>query len=210
MARVQLSILCLLNARRDAHGLPAFARDRRLDVSASFQSADMADGHFFAHEAKGHPLLLQRVLWSHYFSGALTGLYAENIGNGPVPEGTAQALVDAWMDSSDHRANILDPRLRDIGIGTALASPDPAFYADRSSALFTTDFGRREEASPSAVRAACRRRRRARRSTSANTAPATHRTRWCSLRSLAPVRHHRRRTRRVPHPVTGHRSARRG
>jgi hypothetical protein len=180
----------LVNARRTEHALPPFARNPNLDVSSSFQSVDMADGHFFAHEVRGHPLLLQRVLWSQYFSRALTGLYAENIGNGPIPGGTAQAVVDAWMDSPDHRANILDPRLRDIGIGTALTGPDPAFYPDYPSALYTTDFGRRDQAPAAPVRAACR--HRARRSSAPNTGAATPRRRWCSLRSRQLPRRHRR------------------
>ena len=144
MPRVQAALVCVLNEQRRSAGLASFARVDELDTSSAFQSADMVDSHYFGHEESGHPTLLERVLWTGYFDGAVGGLYSENLAFGPIPQGTAAAIVNAWMQSSDHRANILDSRLDQIGVGTALTGPDPAFYPDRSAAVFTTDFGRRD------------------------------------------------------------------
>jgi uncharacterized protein YkwD len=156
------SVLCLIDARRRGRGLAAFARSGLLDRSASFQSADMVEHHYFSHDHAGRPSLLARVLWSGYFDRAVTGLYAENLGYGVQQSATPERMVDAWMASPDHRANILDRRLRDIGIGTALAPPGPAFYPDYPSVVLTTDFGMRvlssqvcfERRSPGARRSA--------------------------------------------------------
>jgi uncharacterized protein YkwD len=141
--RVENAIFCVVNGERKAHGAALFARNRHLDRSATFQSADMVRHHYFAHEARHRPTLLQRVLAAGYFDVAVTGLYAENLAVGPTVEITARNLVDAWMQSPDHRANLLDSRLRDIGLGTAMAGPDPAFYPNYPSTVFTADFGRR-------------------------------------------------------------------
>jgi hypothetical protein len=87
-------------------------------------------------------------------------------------------LVDAWMLSPDHRANVLHPMFRDLGIGTAFAAPDPAFYPDHPSLVVTTDFGQRVMARAGAKR--CRgRRARARRGA------ATTRGRFCARRRRA-------------------------
>ena len=154
LERVDAALVCLLNAQRESAGLPAFHTSPQLDRSASFQSADMVDNHYFAHDHPGRPALLERILWTGYFDGAITGLYAENLLNGPQTSTTPAVMVDAWMGSPDHRTNILYPRLRDIGIGVALAPPDPAFYPDRPAVVVTTDFGERAFHGPTCGRPA--------------------------------------------------------
>lgn len=139
--RIDDSLLCLINSERQQGGVAPLSRSAQLNKSASFQSADMVAHHYFAHDYSGRPSLLDRVLWSGYFEGATTGLYAENLLNGPQETTTPTVMIGSWMDSPDHRSNILDPRLHDIGLGTALAPPDPAFYPDRPAVVVTTDFG---------------------------------------------------------------------
>ena len=144
LSRVNRSVVCLINQQRRWRGVGALARSRQLDLSASFHCADMLSHHYFAHNHPGRPSLLERIRWTGYFDHAAHGLYAENLGEGPEARTTPEGLVDAWMRSPEHRATILDPRLLDIGIGAALAPPDPAFYARYSAVVVTTDFGARE------------------------------------------------------------------
>jgi uncharacterized protein YkwD len=141
MTRVEAAIACRLNVERELNGQAAFRRTADLDRSARFQTGDMVSHHYFAEQAKGRPTLYTRILGSGYFSGAIAGLYAENIGTGPLQRATADGLVTAWMASPAHRDNILDPRLHDIGIGSVITGPDPAFYSNYSAAVYTTDFG---------------------------------------------------------------------
>ena len=84
-------------------------------------------------------------------NGVKNALYSENVGAGPTTNGTAHALMDAWMASSPHKANILYGNFRDIGIAAVLAPPDPAFFADYPSTVYTTDFGRRFASKPHCV-----------------------------------------------------------
>lgn len=143
IARVETAVLCLLNRERAAAGRVALRRAPKLDLSARFHTVSMVRKHFLAHEAPGHPSLLARVRGYGYFNGARDGIYAENVGAGPTTNGTARAMVEAWMGSVGHRLNILHAPFRDVGISAVPAPPDPAFYANFASTVYTTDFGTR-------------------------------------------------------------------
>ena len=141
--RVDAAVLCLINQERIGARLVPLKRSWRLDRSALFHSAEMVRYHFLGHEAPGRPTLLARIRGYGYFNGASNGIYAENVGAGPSSNGTPRALMQAWMASPGHRANLLYSRFRDVGIAAVLAPPDPAFFADYPSTVYTTDFGRR-------------------------------------------------------------------
>src|SRR5688500_15864785 len=139
--RVRAAILCVVNDARSAAGRQPLLASPHLDRSSGAHSADMVRHGYLAHEAEGRPSLAGRVRLGGYFDGAATALFSENIGVAAIGGATARVLLDAWMLSPDHRANVLHPMFRDLGIGTAFAAPDPAFYPDHSSLVVTTDFG---------------------------------------------------------------------
>jgi uncharacterized protein YkwD len=172
LAQVDAAVLCLINQERGRAGLVPLARSFRLDRSALFHSAEMVRFHFLAHEAAGRPTLLARIRGYGYFNGASNGIYAENVGAGPSSNGTARALMDAWMASPGHRANLLYPAFREVGIAAVLAPPDPAFFSNYPSTVYTTDFGRRY------VRLRCT----PRRAPSPTRGSASPRTRYCRVR----------------------------
>jgi uncharacterized protein YkwD len=172
LRRVEAATLCAINRERGAARLVPLSRAPRLDRSAAFHSAEMVRYRFLAHESPGRPSLLTRVTGYGYFKDVSNGLYAENVGAGPHSNDTANALVKAWMDSPPHRANILYPRFRHVGIAAVLAPRDPAFFADYPSTVYTTDFGRRFK------RPSCMRRKRG----SAPDRSATPRWRFCRRR----------------------------
>lgn len=165
---VQAAIVCLLNEERAALGLPVLEQEGRLGRSAHAHSADMVAHRYLAHQRAGGPDLFTRVHGAGYFKGARGGIYGENIGIAAEGRATPNDLVRAWMASPSHRTNIVHAGYRDIGVGIVFAPPDPAFYAEWSSVVFTTDFGRRD------VRRRCRPTRR--RGTAATP------RRWCRAR----------------------------
>jgi uncharacterized protein YkwD len=163
LPQVEAAMVCLINQTRAGAGLVPLTMDPRLNQSAGFHTFDMVASHLFAHQIPGHLSLLSRIRRTGYFDNVRDGLYSENIGYGPKPSWTATALVQAWMQSSYHRANILYPDFRDIGVGALMIGPDPAFYPVGPSTVYTTDFGRRIEFSARhARRAACHSRRHGR------------------------------------------------
>jgi uncharacterized protein YkwD len=99
----------------------------------------MRNGNCFAHQCYGEPALERRLRRVRYITNRLkVWTYAENIAYGGRWRGTPRALVDAWMDSPGHRANILNPALRHVGIGFRRGSPTGTI---RTSGLYTADFG---------------------------------------------------------------------
>lgn len=101
----------LTNAERAAQGCPALAADDRLAEAARAHSADMAARNYFDHVSQDGRSFVDRVKAAGYPSPG-----AENIAAG---QRTAEAVVKGWMDSPGHRANILNCKLKALGVGMA-------------------------------------------------------------------------------------------
>ena len=64
----------------------------------------------------------------------------ENLAWGETDESPPAAIVALWMKSPGHRANILEPGYREIGIGMAYEAPE-AQPVPKQAAIYTTTFG---------------------------------------------------------------------
>ena len=135
--QTRAATLCLLNQQRRAHGLPALHGNSALRRAATSFSRQMRRGRFFDHTAPDGTTFDQRIEAAGY--GTFAAL-AENIAWGAGSLATPAQIVNSWMGSPGHRRNILDGRLRDIGIGIVSGTPQGA---GARSATYTTDFGRR-------------------------------------------------------------------
>jgi uncharacterized protein YkwD len=114
--------LCLLNEQRAAHGLSAFSRSSVLDKASDDFAEDMVDRRFFDHVSPGGGTFMDRIKaagWSP--SGSWSA--GENIAWGSGSLGTPAKIVDSWMHSPGHRANILNGSFTQIGIGVATGAP---------------------------------------------------------------------------------------
>ena len=69
----------------------------------------------------------------------------ENLASGEETAGTPHEIVEGWMNSPGHRANILRPEFREIGIGLAYEPPQPV---SGRVAVYTTNFGGRARPEP--------------------------------------------------------------
>ena len=132
----EAATLCLLDHERAEHGLPPFARDARLDRASRAHSRDMAARDFFAHRGRGGSQPIDRMRAAGW--PASRGGGAENIAWGAGGASTPAEIVEGWMNSPGHRANILDPRNRIIGVGIARGAPERSDAPD--PAVYTTDF----------------------------------------------------------------------
>lgn len=104
-------MLVLVNQERSARGLPEFVADPALTSIARGHSADMGARAYFSHTNPDGLDPFDRMA----AAGISFGNAAENIASAP----TVQWAHDALMDSPGHRANLLNPSLRRIGIGIA-------------------------------------------------------------------------------------------
>lgn len=102
-----------INRIRRQHGLRLFLRSRPLARSADFHSRDMLRRNFFAHASSNGTSFDTRL--RRYTRAARIG---ENIAwvPGGHHKGVARQVVDMWMASPPHRAALLAPDFRKIGI----------------------------------------------------------------------------------------------
>ena len=105
----------------------------------------MINKDYFAHESFNGETDRQRVeRFGYTFSDDLSfWKFAENIYWGSGTFGTPRSAFAWWMDSPGHKANILDPAFRQIGIGVRKGQfVDPATGTVHNGALmYTVDFG---------------------------------------------------------------------
>lgn len=134
------TVLCLVNRERTSRGLRRLRANRRLERAARGHSQHMVDAKFFSHDSPGGASLLDRVRNRGYNSrGGMT--VGENIAWGSGSYATPAGIVDSWMKSPGHRANILRRGFKEIGVGVALGAPRPVNGSP--AATYTTDFGTR-------------------------------------------------------------------
>ncbi|EAQ01549.1 hypothetical protein OB2597_03893 [Pseudooceanicola batsensis HTCC2597] len=117
----------LVNADRDEQGLPALSRGETLDRSAQAHAEDMLRRDFYAHTGPDGNGPRDRFLTA---GGSEWELVAENIarcrGCGDLSRERIEAFQEGWMNSPEHRANILREGLTRFGFGAA-AGEDEIF-----------------------------------------------------------------------------------
>jgi uncharacterized protein YkwD len=139
--QVRAAVLCLINQERERHGEGALAPNAKLAHAAQAHSRDMANEDYFSHVAPNGETPLERMRASGYLPNAQDG-YAvgENIAWGTMWLATPQSIVNAWMASPGHRANILDGAYRETGVGVE-PRPPASLAEGQPGALYTQDFG---------------------------------------------------------------------
>ena len=103
-------VVQLVNEIRTQNGLRSLTYDWELSRVARYKSQDMKDNKYFSHTSPvyGSPFQMMKSFGITYRSAG------ENIARGYA---TPQAVVDGWMNSSGHRANILNASFTRIGVG---------------------------------------------------------------------------------------------
>lgn len=137
--RASKSILCLINGERARHGLHAVKLQGDQTKAARKHSRLMIRDRCFAHECPGEAELVSRMQRADYLPCNCYWGVGENLGYGERAYGSPKSIMRAWMNSPEHRTNILNGNYRDIGIGVIWGTPD--LGSARSSATYTTDFG---------------------------------------------------------------------
>ena len=105
-------VIRLVNEIREQNGLKPLERDWELCRIARYKSEDMRNLHYFSHQSPtyGTPFNMIKNFGLSYRAAG------ENIAMGYR---TPKAVVDGWMNSSGHRANMLNKSYTHIGVGFA-------------------------------------------------------------------------------------------
>ena len=110
MRAYEQEVIRLTNVERAKYGLKPLTEDWELSRVARYKSQDMHDRRYFDHNSPtyGTPFQMMKAFGLSYRSAG------ENIAMGYR---TPQAVVTGWMNSSGHRANILNSSYTKIGVG---------------------------------------------------------------------------------------------
>jgi uncharacterized protein YkwD len=121
------ALLREMNLVRAAHGLPPLQADSHLEQAARSHTRAMIVTGIFRHGAFGSRM--------HRFAvrGRIAG---ENLAWGSGARGTARAIVDAWLASPEHRANLLRRSFTRVGVGDRVG----VFQGQAEAHVVTADF----------------------------------------------------------------------
>jgi uncharacterized protein YkwD len=127
---VRQEMLERVNTVRRGIGLKPLLLDPRLNTAAQAHAQDMLARSYYNHISPEGTTPRRRV----QAAGYVADITAENIAAGQT---SVEDALGAWLHSTDHRRNLLDPRLTHIGIGMALGG-----YEHRYKILWVQNFGR--------------------------------------------------------------------
>lgn len=107
---IQSEVLRLVNIERSKEGLSSLKLSNELSSVATKKSQDMADNNYFSHTSPtyGSPFDMMKQFGINYTSAG------ENIAQG---YNSAEAVMNGWMNSPGHKANILSSNFGTLGVG---------------------------------------------------------------------------------------------
>lgn len=111
----------LVNVERAKNGLPALTSNWQLSRVARYKSQDMVNKNYFSHTSPtyGSPFKMMESFGIRFSSAG------ENIAYG---QRTPAEVMNSWMNSPGHRANILSPSYTQIGVGLAKTSSGVSYW----------------------------------------------------------------------------------
>ena len=137
--QVRQATLCLINVKRRSAGRKPLRHNAGLALAGRRHARDMVRRRYFAHDSKAGRSFDDRIRSAGYLRGARGGaVMGENLGWGSGSLATPRAMVRSWMRSPGHRANILRPAFREVGIAVVTKTPGGS-----GGATYATEFGRK-------------------------------------------------------------------
>jgi uncharacterized protein YkwD len=142
IALIQAATSCLINQERAKAGLGALSDNSQLLNAAVGHSRDMVVNDYFSHTSPTGSTFDQRIFGSGYVSDQGAYTIGENIAFATGDLATPASIVSMWMNSPEHKANILTADFRDSGMGVVYGAP-PSLSSGQPGATYTQDFGAR-------------------------------------------------------------------
>lgn len=135
-------IAAAINTARGQRGLTRLRLYPPLRAAAAVHSLDMARSGFFSHASSDGTSLEVRL--ARFYPAA--GYRRRQIGETLLWDAgvvDSAAVVRAWLSSPGHRAILLAPGFRDLGVAAVEATAAPGFFHGTAATLVTADFGAR-------------------------------------------------------------------
>jgi uncharacterized protein YkwD len=140
VGQLETAVLGELNSVRREHGLVPLKLSVKLGAAADLHSRQMGAGGYFKHESGDGSAFWKRVARFYPSEGAHYWSVGENL-LWASPEVDAAGALKLWMNSPEHKKNILTARWREIGISAVKVAAAPGTFAGLDVTIVTTDFG---------------------------------------------------------------------
>jgi uncharacterized protein YkwD len=140
LSTLEQGVLAAINTFRTQNHLTPLRLSTSLTTAAREHSQQMASDGYFAHESYDGSAFWKRIQ-RFYPSGSMRyWSVGENL-LWSSPQVDPAGAMQLWMNSPEHRANILSPRWREIGISAVHFASAPGTFKGLEVTIITTDFG---------------------------------------------------------------------
>ncbi|HEX6699453.1 MAG TPA: CAP domain-containing protein [Gaiellaceae bacterium] len=133
-------VLVDVNRLRRAHGLAPLRLSPSLAAAAKQHSQEMARLGYFSHDSADGAAFWRRVQRYYGPNGHQYWSVGENL-LWSSPDIDAAGSLKMWMASPEHRANLLKPEWREIGLSAVHADAAPGTFRGLEVTIVTADFG---------------------------------------------------------------------
>jgi uncharacterized protein YkwD len=142
VSQLSSALVAQVNAVRVAHGLVPLRVSPFLGAAANVHSTQMARLGYFSHNSANGSPFSSRIATYYPAQGYRSWTVGENLLWASPDVGAGRALK-LWLASPPHRANLLNPRWREIGLVAVHANRAPGVYGNAPTTIVTADFGAR-------------------------------------------------------------------
>ena len=142
VSSLDTALVAQVNSYRVAHGLLPLRVSPLLRAAATVHSVQMARRGYFSHDSANGGSFSSRIGTYYSAQGYRSWTVGENLLWASPDVGAARALK-LWLASPPHRANLLSPRWREIGLAAVHAARAPGVYDNAPTTIVTADFGTR-------------------------------------------------------------------
>jgi uncharacterized protein YkwD len=144
MRNLEDQVLTKVNRVRSQHGLPRVRFSRKLAAAAAQHSHEMAQVGYFSHNSADGTAFWRRIEGFYSSQGYRSWSVGENL-LWSSPDVDAAGAVKMWMNSPEHRANLLNRSWREIGLAAIHSDSAPGTYHGLGVTIVTADFGARQK-----------------------------------------------------------------
>ena len=121
-ADLERAVVARVNQERQTRGLPLLSPDPALQKAAQWMAEDLARRGQLDHtDSRGRDMKTRLQFFGYHDPHIM----AENVAAGPE---TPETVVEQWLRSRPHRANMLNPDIREVGVGHARNSAGISFW----------------------------------------------------------------------------------
>ena len=140
MQALQTDLLTQINNFRRTHGLVALRLSSSLSGAARQHSGEMAARGYFSHSSADGSHFDRRIARYYPMGSRRYWSVGENL-LWSSPDVDASGALQMWLNSPEHRANLLTARWREIGLSAVHALSAPGTFGGREVTIVTSDFG---------------------------------------------------------------------